>query len=155
VADPTDADAWFFLANMDAQSGDAMSASAAYRQATKVAPDFADAAARYAELAIAHRQALAEPAQLLVKALDSQPSNVQALVTLVRVDVRLGKKADATRALDAMVYAFSRWNKSDSRYDETQMWVQQAIADAQAAGIAVPQPPSEGAPARIPRGLTQ
>ncbi|MGD0111195.1 MAG: glycosyltransferase family 39 protein [Armatimonadota bacterium] len=155
VADPTDADAWFYLANIDAQSGDLVSASAAYRQATKVAPDFADAAARYVELAIAHRQALAEPGRLLAKAVDSQPSNVQALATLVRVDVRLGKNADAAEALNAMADAFSRWSKSDSSYDETQMWVQQAIGDAQAAGIAVPQPPREGAPARVPQGLTQ
>jgi Tfp pilus assembly protein PilF len=153
VADPTDADAWFYLANMDAQSGDAASASAAYRRALRVAPDFADAAARYAELAIAHNRPLTEPAQLLVKALDSEPSNVQALATLVRVAVRLGRKSDAERALSAMVNTFSQRSRNDSRYDETQMWVQQAIGDAQAAGMAIPQPQSDRAPARIPQGL--
>jgi Tfp pilus assembly protein PilF len=155
VADPTDADAWFYLANMDAQSGDAASASAAYRRALRVAPDFADAAARYAELAIAHNRPLTEPAQLLVKALDSEPSNVQALATLVRVAVRLGKKSDAERALSAMVNTFSQRSRNDSRYDETQMWVQQAIGEAQAAGMAIPQPQSDRTPARILQGLTQ
>lgn len=138
-ANPTDADAWFLLGNMNTQAGDSVAAEQAYRHALEAAPDFAQAAARYVDLAIEHGEHLEEPTRLLERALDSQPTNVQGLTTLVRVDIRLGRKAEAERALKRATDAFSRWNPNDSRYGEAQAYVQQAAAEAQAVGIPLPQ----------------
>jgi 4-amino-4-deoxy-L-arabinose transferase-like glycosyltransferase len=137
-ADPRDADAWFFVGNAAEQAGDAAGAAQAFRQALKLAPDFATAAARLGDLALEHRWPLEEPQRLLERALQDQPTNVAALASLLRIDLKRKQNREAQVDLRKMLEAFSRWNRSDTRYPSTQLMVQQAAAEAQAAGVTVP-----------------
>jgi len=136
--DPKDADAWFFLGNMADQLGDSKAAGEAFRRALAVAPDFATAASRLGDVAIKEGWPLKEPTQLLRRALDSQPSNLQGLTVLVRLEIRLGEKVAAEKTLRVTAEAFSRWSQADSRYASAQVWVQQAASEAQAVDIPLP-----------------
>jgi Tfp pilus assembly protein PilF len=136
--DPSDADAWSYLAGVMEGEGDHRGAADAFRQALRNAPDYATAAARFAALVISQGWPVQEAERLLVRALTDQPSNTAALVALVRVSVRLGNTETAATTLQALAEAFRHWDVRDTRYASTEVAIQQAVAEAAAAGVAIP-----------------
>ncbi len=138
-SNPKDADAWFYLGNAAQQTGDSAAAGEAFRHTLQVAPDYSTAASRLAEAAMAQGSSLNEPEALLARAVEFQPSNVESLATLVRLQVRLGMKDTAEHTLMKTALALAHRNQSDTRYASAQALVLQAAAEAEAAGIVVPQ----------------
>jgi len=56
----------------------------------------------------------------------------------VRVSVRLGNTETAATTLQALAEAFRHWDVRDTRYASTEVAIQQAVAEAAAAGVAIP-----------------
>ena len=138
-ANPKDADAWFYLGNAAQQTGDIEVAGRALRHTLQLAPDYSTAGSRLGEIAMAQGLSLKEPEALLARAVQSQPSNVESLATLVRLQVRLGMKDAAEHTLMQTAAAFAHRSQNDTRYASAQAFVMQAAAEAEAAGIVVPQ----------------
>jgi cytochrome c-type biogenesis protein CcmH/NrfG len=136
--DPSDADAWSYLAEVTEGEGDYRAAVEAFRQALRRAPDYATAAARFATLVLSQGWPAEEAERLLVRALQDQPSNAAALAALVRVDVRLRHTEAAATSLQALAGAFSHWDVRDTRYAATEAVIRQAVAEAADAGVAIP-----------------
>jgi len=137
--DPRDPDAYALLGMMEMRTGEPQDAASDMKRALEIAPDFATTAARLARLYIQQGWGLAEPEQLLRRALQHQPTHVQGLVALVRVNIRQGQLKEAQANLEAAAVALARWNRRDTRRAGVQQELLEAAAEAQAAGIPLPQ----------------
>jgi tetratricopeptide (TPR) repeat protein len=131
-------DAFRLLGQAELMLGRPQEARTALRQALIIAPDYAGAATMLGNIALQQNWPLAEPVQRLRRASELQPRNLEALAMLVRLDVRVGDLRRAATDLAAAAEALSQRNLSDTRNQQYAQTVMAAAAEAQAAGVPIP-----------------
>jgi len=135
---PEDADAYRMLGNVSAEMGDDKAAARYLRQALEIAPDYAESAARLAEIVMSNEWPVGEIAPLVARAAAEQQYNVSVLAALVRVEIREGKlrqaQADLNRAADVLAHV----HPGDSRRPIREAAYSRAANDALAAGLMLP-----------------
>jgi len=138
-ADPKDADAWAFLGSEEMALGENEAAAEHLRKALDVAPDYARAAGRLAEISLNENWPLADAKRRLEKALSTQSDNVEGRIALVKLNLRENDTKSAAKNLEALADSFSRFNPSSKQYAQLQAQVMAVAGEAQAKGIAVPE----------------
>lgn len=135
---PDDPDAFALLGETEMMLGHPQKAADALKMALEIAPDFARAGTVLGRLTIERGWPPKEAERLLRRALEKQPRNVQGFAMLVRLDLRLGHRAQAADDLTAAAAVLSQLNLADTRNQQSAQVVMAAAVEAQAAGVPIP-----------------
>ena len=138
-ANPQDADAYRLLGNLSEETGEERAAVSYLQRSLEVAPDYGEVAATLAEVVLAHDFPIEPTATLVARAAAADYVNVSALSALVRVEIRQGKLDQAQADLKRTADALNHISPMDSRRPMREAAYGQAVADAQAAGLSIPE----------------
>ncbi len=95
--------AWYYLGIAYLQIGDLKKGSDAFKKAIEVQPDLAPATHAGYAYALVLRNRLAEAQLWANKALQSDPTNIEALYTLGIIDLRQGARTEAIAKADELI----------------------------------------------------
>jgi predicted CXXCH cytochrome family protein len=98
-ADPSSAEAWYYLGRLAEKEGRVNEAMGDYREALRISPDHRNAR-QFLATALFGQNRAAEAEPLLVTAIESDPADLAAITELSRLLVTVGKEADAAALLD-------------------------------------------------------
>lgn len=99
----TDGEAWYYLGIVYLQLSDFKKAADAFKKATEVRPDLAAQAQAGYAYALVLRNRLDSASLAANKALEFDPTNIEALYTLAIVDLRKGAKQETIRKADTVI----------------------------------------------------
>lgn len=99
----TDGEAWYYLGVVYLQLSDFKKAADAFKKATELRPDLAAQAQAGYAYALVLRNNLDSAAVAANKALEIDPTNIEALYTLAIVDFRKGAKQEAITKADTII----------------------------------------------------
>ncbi len=136
---PEDADAYRFLGNIAHQMGDDRAAVEYLRQCLRIAPDYGDAAAALADIALSRNWPVEDILPLVEYAARKQHYNVSVLSELVRLEIKTGDLGQAQKHLFQAADALSHIHPMSSRRPMRETSYRQAAMAAVAAGIPLPR----------------
>ncbi len=139
AANPRDADAYRFLGSLSQEMGEDEAAVPYLQRSLEIAPDYGDVAATLAGIVLSHDLPIEPTATLVARAAAAQFVNVSVLSALVRVEIRQGKMDKARADLGRAAEALKHTNPLDSRRSAQEAAYRQATAEAQAAGLTIPE----------------